>query len=301
MALLAFQGGGFFWFNETDYSAQVKRGLDWLILQQQQDGCIGNPRGHYFMYEHAIATFALAEACATAMHSDYQPDAKHFAALEKAIKYLENAQDPYGGGWRYSPRQGGDTSVSGWVVLALKTAREAGVKIEPACLTKCIRFFQKCEMPENGITRYTETDQVITAATTGVGMLVHHFLLENSNSPLVKAASSHLAALAQQNWCGRGNQKPDYYLWYNCTLGMYLAGGANWDRWNSVVRKQLEQLQVQGLKKNQYQDRHCERGSWPPNDMWSDHGGRIYSTALAVLTLEVYYRFAKKGQVAQGP
>ena len=40
-------------------------------------------------------------------------------------------------------------------------------------------------------------------------------------------------------------------------------------------------------------DAGCARGSWPPTDQWGAHGGRIYSTALAVLTLEVYYRFAK--------
>jgi hypothetical protein len=289
MALLAFQGGGHFWFNDAEYSTQVKRGLDWLIAQQHQDGCLASSRSHYFMYEHAIATFALAEACATAMHSDHQPDAKHFAALEKAISFLDKAQHPYGG-WRYRPGEAGDTSVSGWVVLALKTAKEAGVKIEHACVSKCIYFFEKCAMRDNGRTGYVDGNHAHTEATTGVGMLVHHFLLEQSDSPLVKSASSYLADYAERIWGGRLRSRPDYYAWYNCTLGMYLAGGPNWDKWNNVVRKQLEDLQVKN-----YQT--CERGSWPASDQWSDKGGRIYSTALAVLTLEVYYRFAKKGQV----
>ncbi len=296
LALLAFQGAGHFWFNETEYSSQVKRGIEWLIAQQRQDGAIsvGNPaaQGH-FMYDHSIATFALAEACATARHSDQQPNRKHFEALEKAVKFLENAQDPYGGGWRYHPRERGDASVSGWVVLALKTAKEAGVKIEPACITKCITFFKECETRSNGRTGYMK-GTVITEATTGVGMLVHHFLLEKSDSDLVKAASAYLAGYAEKTWNVTGQGTPDYYLWYNCTLGMYLAGGANWEKWNNIVRKKLEDLQVKNEKV-------CERGSWPPNDRWGDQGGRIYSTALAVLTLEVYYRFAKRGKGAVGP
>ena len=33
-----------------------------------------------------------------------------------------------------------------------------------------------------------------------------------------------------------------------------------------------------------------EAGSWDPIGQWSKWGGRIYSTALNALTLEVYYR-----------
>ena len=76
----------------------------------------------------------------------------------------------------------------------------------------------------------------------------------------------------------------DYYLWYNCSLAMFQAGGDNWDRWNSVVRDTILQLQ---------EHTGCARGSWSPKCRWGDQGGRIFSTALAVLTLEVYYRYAR--------
>ena len=66
---------------------------------------------------------------------------------------------------------------------------------------------------------------------------------------------------------------------------MKTAGGVDWDRWNKIVRDL-----VIGLQKPK--DAGCERGSWDPSDRWGQAGGRVYSTALAVLTLEVYYRFA---------
>ena len=68
-------------------------------------------------------------------------------------------------------------------------------------------------------------------------------------------------------------------------MAMFQVGGEPWERWNGALRDRLAGMQVQG--------EGCERGSWPPNDMYSQQGGRIYSTALAVLTLEVYYRFQR--------
>jgi hypothetical protein len=74
----------------------------------------------------------------------------------------------------------------------------------------------------------------------------------------------------------------NYYYWYYGTLAMYQNGGRAWQDWNSVVREVLigEQIKSGRLA-----------GSWDPNDEWGRYGGRLYSTALATLTLEVYYRF----------
>ncbi|MFH1267448.1 MAG: hypothetical protein ABIK89_17125, partial [Planctomycetota bacterium] len=195
-----------------------------------------------------------------------------------------------------------DTSVSGWQVLALKTAGEAGIEIDEACLAKVKEFFKKCEMGRDGQTHYQCSGGLNTQATTGVGMLVHQFLLGQPDSPLVQEAAHFLAQYAEATW-GRANlagrfaeairSRPtlppvgtggsDYYLWYNCSLAMFQAGGDCWERWNKVVRDTILGLQEQ---------EGCARGSWPPaNSQWGDAGGRIYTTALAVLTLQVYYRF----------
>ena len=76
----------------------------------------------------------------------------------------------------------------------------------------------------------------------------------------------------------------DYYTFYNGTLAMFQAGGQPWKRWNDVVRDTLVDRQCG-------EDEGCRRGSWDPTGRWSPEGGRVYSTALAVLTLEVYYRY----------
>jgi len=120
---------------------------------------------------------------------------------------------------------------------------------------------------------------------TGVGMLARQFLLNEPHAPLIGEAANYLARRAQQQW---GNVAApaagaDYYLWYNCTLAMYQAGGKPWEQWNPIIRDTLVKLQ-----------RHdgCERGSWDPEPGRGSKGGRILSTALAALTLETYYRYA---------
>ena len=82
------------------------------------------------------------------------------------------------------------------------------------------------------------------------------------------------------------NRDPyNLYYWYYGTLAMYQHGGDAWSRWNAAVRDQLVQ--------RQRNSGHIA-GSWDPDDsLYGAKGGRIYCTALATLTLEVYYRFLR--------
>ncbi|MEO1995231.1 MAG: prenyltransferase/squalene oxidase repeat-containing protein [Planctomycetaceae bacterium] len=291
LVVLAFQGGGHFHFNKTKYSQQVRDGLEWIVKNQKKDGGLYTTQGHHLMYEHGIATFALLEACALDVAAGRKPLREWRQAAERAVRYIEKMQHN-DGGWRYTATKTrpSDTSVSGWQVLALKTALEAGIDFDPQVVPKAKAFFESCEQGRTGITNYT-TNRRNTHATTGVGMLAHQFLFGTPDSRLVKSASGVLADFAEATYGPRISSPNDYYLWYNCTLAMFQAGGENWKRWNGVVRDK-----VVGLQEHD----GCARGSWPPNGRFAGTGGRIYSTALAVLSLEVYYRFRgtrkKKGR-----
>ncbi len=298
LSLLAFQAGGHYHFNDQEYSANVKQGLDWLIDNQRKDGGLygagGRSRNGQFMYEHGIATFALAEACALSRSFQRPIEGEYQQALERAVKFIVEGQHN-DGGWRYSDNkyEGGDTSVSGWQVLALKTAKEAGFKFEPDLVNGIRDFFKKCETGEDGRTGYVPRTEnapgtILSDATTGVGMLVHQFFLDQDNSELIEQAAPYLAEEAERRW--KDTSETDYYLWYNCTLAMFQAGQSGhkteWSRWNSVIRDRIIALQ-------RGQDAGCARGSWDPKHHHDTSGGRVYTTALAVLTLEVYYRFAQ--------
>jgi len=296
LAVLALEAAGHYYFNGNTYSDPVRRGLDWMVEHQRSDGgLIGSkPPGRHdrfhrnYMYEHGIAAFALAEAAAvcTAMR---QPQYERYRlAAEKAVRFIDEMQHT-DGGWRYTDDLGrpSDTSVTGWQVLALKSAHEAEIAVSEECTENVRIFFNSRALGENGRTGYTSRS-LSTEATTGVGMLARQFLLNEPDAPLVRDAAAYLADYAEQKWsegseAGSGNR--DFYLWYNCTLAMFQAGGEPWQRWNRIIRDILISLQ-----------RHdgCARGSWDPTSRWGSQGGRIYTTALAVLTLEVYYRYASE-------
>ncbi|MFH1921034.1 MAG: prenyltransferase/squalene oxidase repeat-containing protein, partial [Planctomycetota bacterium] len=293
LAVLAFQAGGHYYFNSNTYSDVVREGLDWMVEHQRPDGGLigsakpgGSVQFHkHFMYEHGIAAFALNEACAVATAMGKPPNEQYNDAARRAVQFIHQMQHA-DGGWRYTddPTRTSDTSVTGWQVLALKTAKEAGIPVTDECVDKTRQFFDARAMGENGRTGY-DARVPLTEATTGVGMLARQFLLGEPDAPLVQDAAAFLADHAERKWSGleaTGDNK-DFYLWYNCTLAMFQAGGEPWERWNPPVRDTIINLQ-----------RHdgCARGSWDPSSKWGSPGGRIYTTALAILTLEVYYRYA---------
>jgi len=300
LAILAFQAGGHYYFNDQVHSAAVRAGLDWMVEHQRPDGgLVGSaPPGGFehfhkhYMYEHGIAAFALTEACAVAAAMGEPPNERYVDAARRAIQFIHQMQHT-DGGWRYTDdlKRKSDTSVTGWQVLALKTAQEAGIPVTDECVGKVRKFFAARAMGENGRTGYDDRIP-LTEATTGVGMLARQFLLGEPDSPLVRDAAEFLADYAEQKWSdleASGDNK-DFYLWYNCTLAMFQAGGKPWERWNPLVRDTIINLQ-----------RHdgCARGSWDTDSKWGRAGGRIYTTALAVLTLEVYYRYASHQEAAE--
>jgi hypothetical protein len=303
LAVLAFQAGGNYDFNDHPYSDHVRRGLDWLAAQQGPNGQIvgslnranlrtdvaayqpdWHPNDKY-MYEHAIATFALAESCAVARAAQRHADESHLNAALKAVQFIESQQHD-DGGWRYHPNKSepSDASVSGWAMLALKTAIEADLPVDKQVVSRMVAFFKSLEEPLTGRTHYV-LNVFGTDALTGVGMMVDEFVLKQPNSELVQLAAPYLADHASVHWGEGRNATSDFYLWYNCTLAMFQAGGDPWKQWNDVIRNHLISLQLHGSD--------CVRGSWEPQSHWGESGGRIYTTALAVLTLEVYYRFAR--------
>jgi len=298
LAVLAFQAGGHYDFNRAEYSDCVRHGLDWLVAHQRPDGClldVDRGTGMCNMYEHGIAAFALADASEMAASLQREPDDRFRQATQKAVQFIHYTQHP-DGGWRYTEDRDGpsDVSVSGWQVLALKAARRAGVsEVNEECIIRMEGFFKRCEDKASGQTFYQPGHNLPSDAPTAIGMLVHQFILEQPDSPLIVSGAKYLASEAESSF-KHGRKQPkkkrfaaspgDFYTFYNGTLAMFQAGGEPWKRWNDVVRDTLVDHQCD-------EDEGCRRGSWDPLGRWSPEGGRVYSTALAILTLEVYYRY----------
>jgi hypothetical protein len=146
-------------------------------------------------------------------------------------------------------------------------------------------FFKACETSD-GRTGYEPRRNYGSDSMTAVGMLAHLLLFKDPEVPLVASSATYLASRANSYGNSIQNGVLEFYTLYNATLAMQQAGGDHWERWNSAIRDPVVAKQSRGSG--------CSRGSWDPNStQGGGQGGRIYSTALGTLLLEVYYRFAR--------
>ncbi|MCS7304047.1 MAG: hypothetical protein NZ602_02920 [Thermoguttaceae bacterium] len=270
LALLAFLARGAT-HQQGQYQKTVAQALEYLLRSQAPDGNLAGPADFYaFMYCHGIATLALSEAYAMTQ------DARLREPLRQAITYTLAAQHPEQGGWRYRPREPGDTSQLGWQLMALKSAELAGLPIPEATKQGAWRFLQTVSSgPHRGLAAYRALETP-SPAMTAEALLCRLFLGQPPSDPACQEAGQYLLQHLP------GQSEPNLYYWYYGTLAMFQMGGHYWKTWNDALQKTLLPRQ------------HTTgplAGSWDPDTRWDNYGGRVYSTALSALCLEVYYRY----------
>lgn len=270
LALLALLGAGHT-HQRGEYQATVTRGLDFLAASQHHDGNVGgNAEPFAFMYSHGMATLALSEALAMTNDQRLRP------VVERAIGYTLRAQNRATGGWRYRPNESGDMSQMGWQLISLKSAELAGIEFPSETRRGIERFVASVSSGQGGgLASYRPQEQV-SRPMTAEALVCRLFLGTPRQSPALDEAGNFLLGELP----GAGH--PNFYYWYYGTLGMYQLQGEHWRRWNDALTRQLLGSQTTTGE---------AAGSWEPNDVWGGHGGRVYSTALATLCLEVYYRY----------
>jgi hypothetical protein len=269
----------------AQYQKVVERGLVFLARNQQRgkdkndkkDGFLGGS-----MYAHTLATIALCEAYGLAADDRTKSKDSLKINAQLAIKYLLNAQHEAGGGWRYGPGQAGDMSVTGWVFLAIRTAQLTGIDVLKPPLVRAGRFVDSCAVgpPEAKNSRYGYTPGTPEKlALSAAGLLTRQYLGWKKDEPDLMAGAQYL----MQNLPPEsGTNVGALYYFYYATQVLHHLEGPNFDLWNHRMREHLIRTQ---------QTTGHRAGSWNPEG--ADHGargGRMYSTAMALLTLEVYYR-----------
>ncbi|MDB5391595.1 MAG: hypothetical protein JWM11_7241 [Planctomycetaceae bacterium] len=268
LALLTFLGGGHT-HKVGDYSKVVADGLKFLMNQMQMTAAGGDLRGPGgTMYSQGICAIALCEAYAISQDKSLRTPA------EATVKFIINAQDAKGGGWRYQPGQPGDTSVLGWQVMALTSARMASIAIPEKTLNRVTAFLNSVQTNDGA--NYGYEAQGVGPATSAIGTLCRMSLgWTPKEARLVKGVE----------FLGKTGPQPDnmYYNYY-ATQVMHHWGGEPWVKWNNALRDHIVKSQEKGGP---------AVGSWKP-PMGGDHGdkagGRHYRTCMSILTLEVYYR-----------
>ena len=302
LALLAFLGAGHT-ARTSDYALTVKKGLQFLTSAQDAEGCIGPRTSQQFIYGHAVASLALLEAYGmTRSPLLEQP-------CQKALDFIATSRNPYFA-WRYGVKPGdNDTSITVWMVMALRSAvtsnradleagRPATFQVDVAAFDGARAWLDKMTDPDYGRVGYiqrgtgparmqeavdtfpAEKSEAMTAAAIFARVLMGED--PRKSDILKKGAQLCMERLPVWN---PEDGSIDMVYWYFGTLAMYQVGGRAWQKWSRAMPSAMVETQrLDG-------DVCRHKGSWDPAGAWGAVGGRVYSTAMMCLCLEVNYRF----------
>lgn len=273
LALLCFLGAGHTHVKDGPYQANVDSALKFLsqnsLLRAGSADVRGDYEGNAGMYTQGLATICLTEASALA------PKDKELAKLaEAAVRFIERTQTSSHGGWRYKPNsETGDTSVVGWMVMALYSGRSSGIRVSSRSLRLTRTFLRDVATDRSqAFYSYLPGGRRKTS-TTAIGLLCRMYLGWGPDTEPIQKGVSFLASV--------GPSADNMYYNYYATQVLHHFGGEEWQAWNVVMRDQLIKRQIR---------KGSAKGSWKPQGAHHESGGQLYETALCVLTLEIYYR-----------
>ncbi|MEM6675961.1 MAG: hypothetical protein AAF726_24140 [Planctomycetota bacterium] len=266
------------------HAETIGRGLDWLRGQQDaESGLIGQRVGHYFVYDHGIASLALVEALS------FETSKEAREAAQNAMNFIARARNPYGV-WRYEvpPNGDNDTSVSTWMTLATVAGKEAGLKVDREALISAINWFDEMTDPGTGRCGYTETgstssrvpgqnDQFPTDLSETLTAAALLCRIEIGQQPRENQVMISHVRLLLRSLPDAPPEQIDDALWI--LYGMRATsrlGGRPWSRWQETF--------VPTIVRSQAKDGPAA-GSWDPTDAWGFSMGRVGTTALMAWTL----------------
>jgi hypothetical protein len=269
LALLSMLGAGNT-HQQGPLADNVRRGLTYLILNQKPDGSLaGQAELYEANYCHGMAALAMCEAAAMT------GDPSAIASAAAAVRYTMAMQHPSTGGWRYVRGDPGDLSQLGWQAMVLEAGRAAGVPTSDHSFTLTGRFLRSVRGgTHGGLASYRPGDgpsRTMTAEALATRLLIG----ETVPADEVREAEEYL--LRQPPGIGRDN----YYGWYYASIALHQLQDDAWRQWNDAMKRHLVSRQTAG-------------GSWPTDSEWGGYGGRVYTTAMAALCLEVYYRHSRR-------
>ncbi|MGI9445416.1 MAG: hypothetical protein ACR2N1_23285 [Rubripirellula sp.] len=292
LCLLAFQGAGYT-HRQHQYASTISRGIEYLMNRQQDNGdlyvsedAISNRNVAF--YSHGIAALAMCEAYGMTQDPELREPA------QRCLDYIVSTQHNERGGWRYTAQVSSDTSVTGWMMMALKSGQLSGLEVPEKTYQGIQRWLGLSQVPQqpdryryNPFAPDTPTQRhgrMATPTMTSVGMLMRMYSGWRRDNESMKSAAEYLLEYPPQIGSVQSPQKDTYY-WYYATQVMFHMGGDYWDRWNKALNPILIQSQIKD---------GVNAGSWDPAgaipDRWSAHAGRLYVTTMNLLNLEVYYR-----------
>ncbi len=267
----------------------VRRGLLWLMKQQDREGAIGRKdrqQNEPYMYDHLLAGAALAEAAARTASPALQE------AAQKAVDFTVAAQN-LGSGWGYSMRSGeSTTAVTGWAALQIEAAERSGLGFPRTCWDGTRAWLNAVQDDNEGWTGYRKrareksffpgkNENYNDKETLTAIAVFARITMDRNKADSRLPAGRNLILKDLPNW--KGNDI-DYCYWFFGTLAMMAFDGPlgpSWKEWSARAKDAI-------VKNQNTHSTGCKSGSWETVDRWSCAGGRVYGTAINALTLTVF-------------
>lgn len=254
------------------YGEQVSRGLEFVLENATESGLIAGEAATGPMYGHGFAALFLGEVYGTTLGGgDTELADRVYRALFKAVRLIEQTQNDEGG-WRYDPKPDqADVSVTICQIMALRSARNAGLVVDKGVIDRAVEYVRACQHPVDGGFRYQlrTADSAWPRTAAGVASLFYAGIYEDD------AIDRGLAYLRRSALPGQANPSRAHYHYghYYAVQAMYLAGGDWWAEWWPAVR-------------SEYINTQAEDGSW------ADRGvGESYGTGMALIVLQMPKRY----------
>ncbi len=270
LACLAFMADG----NTADrgpYATQVRRGLEFVLEQSAENGLLAAEAANGPMYGHGFAALFLGEIYGmTAGGADSRLADRTYDALVRAVRLIERSQNDEGG-WRYNPvPYDADVSVTICQIMALRSARNAGIHVDSRVIDRAVEYVTNCQNPDGGF-RYQMSMGGSAWPRSAAGVATY-FYAGIYDDPRIDRGVDYLMRTAMPN-TGRASRAHYFYGQYYAVQAMYLAGGEAWAEWWPAVRAELLDLQNRD-------------GSWDDRSV-----GNSYGTAMALIVLQMPKRY----------
>ena len=261
LACLAFMSDGHL-PGRGAYGDNVERGLNFVLNHVQETGLIAAETSHGPMYGHGFATLFLGEVYGMT----HDPRVRE--SLVKAVRLIVGCQHPQGG-WRYNPTpEDADISVTICQIMALRSARNAGISVPKTTIDRAVAYVRHCQLPDGGFAyQIGNAGSLFPRSAAGVAALYYAGIYED------RALNQGLEYLLRYT-PGQGRQSNHHYFYgqYYAVQAMYLAGGDYWKQWFPAASQELI-------------DRQQANGGW------TSTYGDSYGTSMALIVLTVPNRF----------
>ncbi|MBM3981491.1 MAG: terpene cyclase/mutase family protein [Planctomycetes bacterium] len=285
LALLPFLGAG-----QTHkptvgnkYQKAVQAGLAYLIKACATPGPNAG-RASTSATQQALAALTLCEAYGLTFDPAVRPHA------QATLNYLHKAQAK-DGGWAEGDGAS-DLAVTGWVIQALDAGRLGGLVVDDRVVKNAVKFLDARATGEQKAAFGTTSDKGAKPGTTATATgLLCRYLIDEWRA--AHAGMTEGAAGLAKNPPGAKDRDALYV--YHASWVLLHCGGDRWREWNEGPKGSNGTRDLIAGAQHRKTDDAKLLGSWDADaGAFGTKYGRIGTTALNLLALEVYYRHAPR-------